>query len=96
MTAPAEGFSYQYAIQLPDGNFSIDAHGWMYTWNNEADAENALAFLRQQAARLGVQWWAGTIVKRYCSPFVGPADDAEQFVDEITTWLHQQGGRPGS
>lgn len=86
-------FSIQYAIRLPDGQmFTSPYSGAVVTWSEQCGAQHVWQQLRDQAAAMGVPEWAGVIVHRYCTPFLGPQDPAEHLVDELTTWLQSQGG----
>lgn len=86
-------FSTQYAIRLPDGKLFTSPHnGAVWTWSEFAGAEHVWEQLRDHAAAMGIADWAGVIVHRYCTPFIGPKDPAEHMVSELTTWLQQQAG----
>ena len=86
-----DGFSYQFAIRLPDGDFArCPQTGMMLLWDNEADAVIMFRHMEQHAAWLGVRMWGGAVVRRYCTPFVGDHDPAEVFLDELDAWLQQQ------
>ena len=86
-------FTVQYAIRLPDGQMFTNAmNGAVVTWSERRGAEHVWAQLRDHAATVGVTQWAGVIVHRYCTPFIGPQDPAEHLVDELTRWLQQQDG----
>jgi hypothetical protein len=41
---------------------------------------------------MGINDYLGVVVHRYCTPFIGPADEGAQLIDELQTWLKQQGG----
>lgn len=93
----AAGFSIQYAIRLPDGQLAVNPYtSGPYLWEDEASALKSLEILRHQAAQIGVSCWAGAVVRRYCTPFVGADDPGEQFLDELSTWLKQQTGDGGT
>lgn len=86
-------FTTQFAIRMPDGQMLTNPFtGFVATFSDRALAEQAWQHLRAQAASVGVSEWAGVIVHRYCTPFLGPQDPAEHLVNELTTWLQQQGG----
>ena len=85
-------FSVQYAIRLPDGQMYLSPFsGAVVTWSQEEGAEHVCQQLRAHAVAIGLEW-TGTIVRRYCTPFIGPQDPAEHLVAELETWLQQQAG----
>ncbi|CAN5143567.1 hypothetical protein BH11ACT6_BH11ACT6_34540 [soil metagenome] len=89
----ADGFTLQYAIRLPDGSLAINPHtGLPFLWLDPALAEKALDGIRRNAVSIGVPHWSGLVVRQYCSPFVGPADDPGPLIDELSEWLKQQTG----
>lgn len=61
-------------------------------FEKRADAEKLAGALAEQAAKYGVEWWAGSVVERLCTPFTSN-DPAHQFAHEIADWLTKQGGR---
>ncbi|MCV7205280.1 hypothetical protein H7J71_25060 [Mycolicibacterium peregrinum] len=93
MSAPND-FAIQYAIQLPNGQLYLSPQsGAVVTWSEREGAEYVLDQLAAHSHHMGMTDWTAHIVHRYCTPFV-PLDQAlaEQMIDELTTWLHKQGG----
>ncbi|MCV7065633.1 hypothetical protein H7H51_07725 [Mycolicibacterium farcinogenes] len=87
-------FTVQYAICLPDGEFfRHPMNGEICMWSTRQNAEHVLDQLRAHAKAMGVPEYAGFLARRYCTPFV-PLDQelAEQMIDELTQWLHTNGG----
>lgn len=60
-------------------------------FEKRADAEKLAGALAEQAAKYGVEWWAGSVVERLCTPFTS-ADPAVQFRDAVIAWSQQQQG----
>lgn len=91
-------FTIQWAVRLPDGQmFLHPVSGAAVTWSSREGAQYVLDQLREQARAMGVHNYAGALVRRYCTPFIGEADGqdvAAAMIDEITEWLHRQGGKP--
>jgi hypothetical protein len=86
-------FTTQFAIRLPDGGYFLSPHSdAVVTWSEEAGAQYVLEQLRAHAAAMGINDYLGVVVHRYCTPFIGPADEGAQLIDELQTWLKQQGG----
>lgn len=54
------------------------------------DAEKAASQLAEQAKYFGVDWWAGSVVERLCTPFTS-VNPGRQFARELSEWLLKQG-----
>lgn len=86
-------FATQYAIRLPDGELFKSPHnGAVWTWSEFDGALHVLRQLQEQAHAMGIAAYGGSIVHRYCTPFVGDDDNAAALIDELTAWLAQQTG----
>lgn len=93
MNTPPEGFTYQYAIRMPDGNlYAHPFNGKPLLWDSHEAATAALESMRLSASGMGVPHWAGHIVWQLCSPFMGATDPATGIAEEIQAWLHKQPG----
>jgi len=95
-----QGFTYQWAIRLPDGQ--LWRQPYMMPWGElatpdeptvfarRAEAERALERIRQQAAVIGIDWH-GWLEFRLCTPF-SRTDPAETLVAELEEWMRRHGG----
>jgi hypothetical protein len=95
VTTPETNFTLEYAIRLPDGGYARHPHtGEVLKWAAEDDALKSLEIVRGRAAQIGVTDWAGVVVRRYCTPFIGPDEEyaTKHLVDELSEWLKQQTG----
>jgi hypothetical protein len=90
----ANDFTIQFAIRLPDGELYLSPmSGAVVTWSSREGAEHVLAQLREYAQSMGIREYAGAIVRRYCTPFVGEGQDvAAEMFEELTKWLAQNSG----
>lgn len=89
------GFTLQYAIKLPDGEFFKFQFGAEHPslFGDRSHAEQTLNELREGMRRMGIHEWAGRIVFQLVSPFLDLEDPAASVVDEISAWLKSQGGQ---
>lgn len=87
------GFSTEYALLMPNGQLAINPMtGSAWIWADQAAAEQALQSVRANAVSIGVTDWAGVVVRRYSTPFIGPSDPSEQLVADLSAWLKKQTG----
>lgn len=98
----SDAYTQQFAIQCPDGTlwrqsdhsfmfmFGVEAEQPPTVFNTRAEADYVLAKIRQAAAGIGVNEWAGVIVTRYCTPFT-VVDPAEHLVGELEAWMQARG-----
>jgi len=85
-------FTLQFAIRLPDGNLWLSPlSGAVVTWSDRPGAEHVLEQLKIQAASIGLGF-LGTIVYRYCTPFIDETANGSGLVDELTAWLQRETG----
>jgi hypothetical protein len=94
-----DGFTYQYAIRLPDGTLFATHQGHEgcpalpVVFDELAAAQHALHHLRHQAVMFGVTDLAAFIEQRICSPF-SVTDPGLDFAEQVTRWAARQGGTP--
>lgn len=82
----------QYGIRLPDGNmWRSPLSGAEVTWTERGGAEHVLEHLRTHAASMGMVF-GGTVVRRYCTPFIDETDDGARLVEELTAWMRRETG----
>lgn len=82
----------RYGIRLPDGSMATSMQGQVWSWPDIADAERAIGYFRSASERLGHDDWDGEIVRQLCTPWIGPRDNADALIEELSTWLAQQVG----
>lgn len=88
----AEDFTIQYAIELPNGDMFVNPHnGAVVTWSAFDGAKGVYDQLVAQAQHMGMTF-GGQIVHRYCSRFIGRADQAHHLIAELEQFLRAQGG----
>jgi hypothetical protein len=86
------GFSYRYAIRLPDGGLAMGPYDSPWMWERHDSAVKALGYFAEAARKIGAENWRGEVVHQLCTPWIGEHDNAARLVDELSAWLAEQTG----
>ena len=99
------GFTYRYAIVLPNGDYyrrpttrlwaslgmaDLVADEPIMTFTSRDAAEQMMQELARQTAALGMTF-TGRIVTSMCTPFTDSDDPFGEFAAEVDQWLRSQG-----